>query len=128
MEVAYHMAFTPEVLWGARLVQTRRDELGPVQAAHAWFTDPYATDIDAACRSRADQESMRSTSASRSVSRSTWCSEYGQIRQCLYVGIGVQEFGEQFTLFQRAVVDDRLAGATVQQGSHPMRGIGDAGQ
>jgi Predicted dehydrogenases and related proteins len=50
IEVAYHMAFAPEVLWGERLVQTRRDELGPVQAAQAWFTDPYAADITTARR------------------------------------------------------------------------------
>ncbi len=47
-EVAHHMAFAPEVLWGERLVQKRCDELGPVREACAWFTDPYATDIDAA--------------------------------------------------------------------------------
>jgi predicted dehydrogenase len=48
IEVAHHMAYAPEVLWGQRLVRAHRDELGPLRAADAWFTDPYEADIGVA--------------------------------------------------------------------------------
>lgn len=46
VEVAFHMAYAPEVLWGDQIVRTH--ELGPVREIHAWFTDPYADDLEVA--------------------------------------------------------------------------------
>jgi predicted dehydrogenase len=44
VNVAYHMAFSPEVTWGQRLVAGSSDILGPPLAITAWFSDPYETD------------------------------------------------------------------------------------
>ncbi|MDA0632133.1 Gfo/Idh/MocA family oxidoreductase [Nonomuraea sp. MCN248] len=46
IEVAFHMAYAPEVLWGEQIVRTH--ELGPVREVHAWFADPYAADLETA--------------------------------------------------------------------------------
>jgi predicted dehydrogenase len=51
LEVAYHMSFSPEVVWGIRLAQAKAKELGVPVAAEAFFTDPYQDEIDSA-RSR----------------------------------------------------------------------------
>ncbi|MEV4105415.1 Gfo/Idh/MocA family oxidoreductase [Nonomuraea sp. NPDC049649] len=46
VEVAFHMAYAPEVLWGEQVVRTH--ELGPVREIHSWFADPYASDLETA--------------------------------------------------------------------------------
>jgi len=46
VEVAFHMAYAPEVLWGEQMVRTH--DLGPVREIQAWFTDPYAADLSTA--------------------------------------------------------------------------------
>jgi predicted dehydrogenase len=51
VNVAYHMAFSPEVLWAMELVRAKGDELGVPTRVQAIFADPYESDLDSA-RSR----------------------------------------------------------------------------
>jgi predicted dehydrogenase len=48
VNVAYHMAFSPEVTWGRHLVTSASEILGPPVAITASFADPYDTDLVAA--------------------------------------------------------------------------------
>ena len=48
VDVAYHMAFSPEVTWAARTAQASYARLGVPVAAQAWFTDPYTGQFDTA--------------------------------------------------------------------------------
>jgi predicted dehydrogenase len=48
VDIAYHMAFSPEVTWGAQAVQSRAAELGAPVAVEAYFTDPYTNEFEAA--------------------------------------------------------------------------------
>lgn len=41
VDVAYHMAFAPEVTWGIRATQAAASVLGPAVSAEASFADPY---------------------------------------------------------------------------------------
>jgi predicted dehydrogenase len=41
LDVAYHMAYSPEVTWGLRTSQDNTTTLGVPVAAEAFFTDPY---------------------------------------------------------------------------------------
>lgn len=45
LDVAYHMAFSPEVLWGADLANAQSDALGPPVAVVASFADPYEAEF-----------------------------------------------------------------------------------
>ena len=51
VDVAYHMAFSPEVFWGMQIAQAAPAELGVLVAMEASFADPYTDQFDAA-RSR----------------------------------------------------------------------------
>lgn len=44
VDVAYHMAFSPEVTWGMRTVQANAADLGVPTTIEAAFADPYADD------------------------------------------------------------------------------------
>ncbi len=48
VDVAYHMSFSPEVMWGLQLTQARTDELGAPVAIQASFTDPYQDELESA--------------------------------------------------------------------------------
>ena len=48
VDVAYHMAFSPEVSWGIQTVQAYAGELGVPVAVEACFADPYENDFEAA--------------------------------------------------------------------------------
>src|SRR6266516_4621641 len=48
VEVAYHMSFSPEVVWGMQLAKERMDELGAPVAIQASFTDPYQDELESA--------------------------------------------------------------------------------
>jgi predicted dehydrogenase len=48
VDVAYHMAFSPEVTWGTQITQASAAELGVPVAAQASFADPYQDDFEAA--------------------------------------------------------------------------------
>jgi predicted dehydrogenase len=48
VDVAYHMAFSPEVTWGMKTAQASSPELGVPVAVEACFTDPYSDDFGAA--------------------------------------------------------------------------------
>jgi predicted dehydrogenase len=48
VEVAYHMAFSPEVSWGEQLAQARAGELGAPTAIEASSTDPYYDELESA--------------------------------------------------------------------------------
>lgn len=48
VDIAYHMAFSPEVIWGARLASAVSDALGPPVAITASFADPYEADLASA--------------------------------------------------------------------------------
>lgn len=49
VDVAYHMAFSPEVTWGRQIVQANGADLGVPVAVEAYFSDPYAGEFEAAC-------------------------------------------------------------------------------
>jgi len=46
--VAYHMAYSPEVLWAAKTVDRVADELGEIISARLVFSDPYEQTFEAA--------------------------------------------------------------------------------
>jgi predicted dehydrogenase len=46
--VAYHMAFSPVVQWGAREAAERADQLGTPVAIESWAADPYQSDLPSA--------------------------------------------------------------------------------
>jgi len=48
VDVAYHMAFSPEVSWGIQTVQAYAGELGVPVTVEACFADPYENDFEAA--------------------------------------------------------------------------------
>jgi predicted dehydrogenase len=48
VDVAYHMAFSPEVSWGTQTVRANGSELGVPVAVEACFADPYENDFEAA--------------------------------------------------------------------------------
>jgi predicted dehydrogenase len=48
VEVAYHMAFSPEVAWGVQVTEARAGELGAPVAAQACFNDPYQDEYESA--------------------------------------------------------------------------------
>jgi predicted dehydrogenase len=48
VDVAYHMAFSPEVTWGMHTAQAHSAELGAPATVEARFTDPYTDDFEAA--------------------------------------------------------------------------------
>lgn len=48
VDVAYHMAFSPEVTWGAQTIQASAGDLGVPVAAEASFADPYQDNFEAA--------------------------------------------------------------------------------
>lgn len=48
VDVAYHMAFSPEVLWGARMAQSFARDLGMPKTIVASFTDPYQLEFESA--------------------------------------------------------------------------------
>jgi predicted dehydrogenase len=48
VDVAYHMAFSPEVTWATQITQASPAELGVPVAIEASFADPYQDDFDAA--------------------------------------------------------------------------------
>lgn len=48
LDVAYHMAFSPEVTWGARAVQDSAASLGVPVAVEASFADPYQEESESA--------------------------------------------------------------------------------
>jgi predicted dehydrogenase len=50
VDVAYHMAFSPEVTWGEKTVQAHAGELGAPETVEACFTDPYQDDFETASR------------------------------------------------------------------------------
>jgi predicted dehydrogenase len=47
VDVAYHMAFSPEVTWGAQTAQANAADLGVPTAIEATFTDPYTDNASA---------------------------------------------------------------------------------
>ncbi|MDQ2875876.1 MAG: Gfo/Idh/MocA family oxidoreductase [Actinomycetota bacterium] len=47
-DVAYHMAFSPEVIWGMQITQENALSLGAPAAAEASFADPYHDKFDQA--------------------------------------------------------------------------------
>jgi predicted dehydrogenase len=47
VDIAYHLAFSPEVTWAAQTVQANSAELGRPVAVEASFTDPYADEFAA---------------------------------------------------------------------------------
>jgi Oxidoreductase family, NAD-binding Rossmann fold len=48
VDVAYHMAFSPEVTWGWETVQANQPELGDLLSAELFFADPYYDDFERA--------------------------------------------------------------------------------
>jgi predicted dehydrogenase len=48
VDVAYHMAFSPEVTWGGQVTQAHAADLGLPVAAEASFADPYHDEFEAA--------------------------------------------------------------------------------
>jgi len=48
VHVAYHMAFSPEVVWAADLARTQFDNMGPPISISATFADPYETEFSSA--------------------------------------------------------------------------------
>lgn len=48
VDVAYHMAFSPEVIWGMQITRDNTGELGVPVAAEASFSDPYQEIFDTA--------------------------------------------------------------------------------
>lgn len=48
VDVAFHMAFSPEVRWGARLAESRADVLGSPISIVASFADPYEPEFASA--------------------------------------------------------------------------------
>lgn len=48
LNVAYHMAYSPEVLWAQHLTESEADSLGSPVKATAFFSDPYERDLTAA--------------------------------------------------------------------------------
>jgi len=48
VDVAYHMAFSPEVTWGMQTAQASSAELGVPIAVEASFADPYQDEFEAA--------------------------------------------------------------------------------
>jgi predicted dehydrogenase len=48
VDVAYHMAFSPEVAWGQRVVKDNQQRFGPPAAIEASFTDPYQDEFESA--------------------------------------------------------------------------------
>lgn len=48
VEVAYHMAFSPEVAWGVQVTQANEAELSVPTAAEARFADAYQDDFETA--------------------------------------------------------------------------------
>jgi predicted dehydrogenase len=48
VDVAYHMAFSPEVIWGAQTAQANAVELGVPVAIEAFSADPYQDDFESA--------------------------------------------------------------------------------
>jgi predicted dehydrogenase len=51
VKVAYHMSFSPEVVWAVEVARTRADSLGAPVAIEASFSDPYQDEPESA-RSR----------------------------------------------------------------------------
>jgi predicted dehydrogenase len=54
VDVAYHMAFAPEVTWGMQITQAHADELGAPIGVEASFTDPYYDEFESARTSLGD--------------------------------------------------------------------------
>ncbi|SRR5216683_3460105 len=50
VDVAYHMAFSPEVAWGVQITQARAADLGTPTAIESSFTDPYQDESSARAR------------------------------------------------------------------------------
>ncbi len=48
VDVAYHMAFSPEVTWAAQIASGSAGDLGVAVAAEASFADPYSGNFEAA--------------------------------------------------------------------------------
>lgn len=48
VDIAYHMAFSPEVTWGTEAVRDRQPEIGDLESAELFFADPYYDDYDRA--------------------------------------------------------------------------------
>jgi predicted dehydrogenase len=46
VDVAYHMAFSPEVTWGLEAVRARENRIGDLESAELFFADPYSGDFD----------------------------------------------------------------------------------
>ena len=48
VNVALHMAFAPEVTWGAKVAAARAAELGGPVSIESWSADPYQADLESA--------------------------------------------------------------------------------
>lgn len=48
MNVAYHMAFSPEVVWALEQARKRADHLGRPVAIESWHADPYQLEVASA--------------------------------------------------------------------------------
>lgn len=48
VEVAYHMAHSPEVTWAVELTRRQADSLGRAESVHSWFSDAYSDQFDTA--------------------------------------------------------------------------------
>lgn len=83
VEIVYHFAFAPEVLWGRGIGAAHASSWGPVVTIDSWFTDPYSQDL------RRARESFGNSwwdSGINALSVAQWFTQVGACRALIRVG------------------------------------------